>query len=614
MLVLGLPSYHHSGWGLVRDGKILRAIQEERLNRLKHYPFYVDIKDHPMILGLEYLFRGTEYSVSDLDAVTIPVLPRDQEVARSQEHWVSTKNIEEALEAQDYFNRSSMGYREDRDYTSLLNLLKNEGFQGQVVWVNHHLSHAAYAYCTSGYSKADVLSYDGTGCGMPEEVIVGFRVDNHEYEVLFKEYIPNSMGHVYSHTTERIFGEKSAGCEGKTMGLAPYGKPIKIIDNPGMSVDLKFMLYDDERKKLRSTYQTSGKTPIPDNWREAQDQEEYEMMREHKTREHLGIEPYASILGFRQQNIKMRDQKKKWSFDEEDQFYADLAATVQKEIEIAGLHYVNLLKNSGEEENLCLTGGVALNSCLNGKIRREKIYKNVFAPPACHDGGHGLGAPLFYSNLIKKSKIKRQETDFLGYPYTDDECINAAKEKGLDFTQFTSYDEVGKDIAKEAKDQKIIAVFNQGSEFGPRALGHRSIVVDPRTSEMKDTLNARVKFRESYRPFAPFVLKEKSLEYFEFDESDFMLFVAKCTEKAKKEIPAVVHVDGTARMQTVDSSNEPFYSALKHFNDLTGTPVLLNTSFNVAGEPIVETPEDAIRCFMGTSIDVLYLNKIKIEK
>jgi len=193
-------------------------------------------------------------------------------------------------------------------------------------------------------------------------------------------------------------------------------------------------------------------------------------------------------------------------------------------------------------------------------------------------------------------------------------CRQAAAEAGIKFQEFENTDLLGQDIAESLVDQKIIAVFNEGSEFGPRALGHRSIMVDPRTAEMKDVLNARVKFREAYRPFAPIVLQDHALDYFEFDNSDFMLFVAHATQKAIDEVPAVIHVDGTARMQSVGETNEPFYSTLSHFYKLTGVPVLLNTSFNVAGEPIVETPQDAIRCFMGTSIDILYLNNLKIEK
>jgi carbamoyltransferase len=570
MLVLGLPSFHHSGWGLVKDGKPIRAIQEERLNRIKHYPYYTDTKEHPMQLGLDYLFKGLNHSVEDCDAATIPMMPNGEEYHDMQ--YLVVDSIDEVI---------SKGLK--NNYNNVLSFIKSKGFKGKVVFVNHQLSHAAYAYNFSGYEKTDVISYDGAGCGFPPEVVVGFSVDNHNYEKLFSYNVPHSLGHIYSNTTNRIFGDRSDGCEGKVMGLAPYGK-----NNP----DYTMLVLDKKNDMYVATYPNTTKMFYP------------------------GVEPYNSKFGLRQGMITQRENKKKWDFDDpKDMFYVDLAATAQSSVEAAGIHYVKKLKNISGNENLCITGGVALNSCLNGLIRRTSIYSSTFAAPACHDGGHGLGAPLFYCNLVKKNKdFKRVTSDFFGYPYSDDDCIQAADELGVSYEKFDTLDDLGSDIADSLIDQKIIAVFNEGSEFGPRALGHRSIMVDPRTAEMKDTLNARVKFREGYRPFAPIVLKEHAAEYFEFDDSDFMLFVAKATERAKKEVPAVIHVDGTARMQTVGSDNEPFYSTLKNFYDKTGTAVLLNTSFNVAGEPIVETPQDAIRCFLGTSIDILYLNKIKITK
>jgi carbamoyltransferase len=569
MLILGLPSFHHSGWGLVKDGIPLRAIQEERLNRIKHYPYYTDLIKHPMSLGVEYLFRGFDFSVADCDAATIPMLPRDNSLKHLEMYVVDS--VDEVI------NRNLK-----TDYNQVLKFIKSQGFKGKIVFVNHQLSHAAYAYNLSGYESCDILSYDGAGCGDPPEVVVAYHVDNHEYKRVFSYRVPHSLGHVYSNTTNRIFGERSDGCEGKVMGLAPYGSPRP---------ELKMLTHKPDENMYVSTYQNTTKM------------------------QYSGVEPHASIFGLRQSNIPQRESRKKWDFeDAEDNFYADLAASAQNSVEEAGIHYVKRLNSETGEENLCLTGGVALNSCLNGLIRRNNIYSSTFAPPACHDGGHGLGAPLFYSNFVSPIKSDRVKSDFFGYPYTTEDCIKAANELGASFEKFDNLDELGEDIAQTVADQKIIAIFNEGSEFGPRALGHRSIVVDPRTPEMKDVLNARVKFREAYRPFAPIVLKDHALEFFEFDESDFMLFVAKGTDRAKKEVPAVIHVDGTARMQTVTEENQPFHSMLSHFHKITGTPVLLNTSFNIAGEPIVETPQDAIRCFMGTSIDVLYLNLLKITK
>jgi len=568
MIVLGLPSPHHSGWGLIKDGKVVRAIQEERLNRIKHYPYYTDLQKYPMTLGIDYLFNGLEFDISNCDVVTIPSIPR---TVKDYDHLdvVAFESVDEVI------NNNI-----DPNNDVVLSYIRSKGFSGKVVFVNHQLSHAAYVYNYSGYKSCDVLSYDGSGCGWPPEVVAGFHVDNHSYTKLFSYHVPHSLGHIYSNTTDRIFGPKSDGQEGKTMGLAPYGVP-----NP----NLKMLIQQEDM--FVATYPNTTKMP------------------------YAGVHPYNSVFGLRQGNIPQRTKGKEWDFDDpSDKAYISLAASAQNSIEEAGMYYARKLKGLTDEENLCLVGGVALNGCLNGLIRRSKIYNSTFAGPASHDGGHGLGAPLYYSNLSNPSPVQKIKDDFLGYSYTVDECKNAAVEFNVDYEEFDSIDSLGIDMAKSIVDQKIVAIFEGASEFGPRALGHRSIVVDPRCPEMKDVLNAKVKFREAYRPFAPFVLKEHALDFFEFDDSEYMLFVAKATERAKREVPAVIHVDDTARMQTVTSDNQPFYNLLNHFYRMTGTPVLLNTSFNVAGEPIVETPQDAIRCFLSTSIDILYLNSLKIKK
>ena len=570
MIILGLPSYHHSGWGLVKDGKVIRAVQEERLNRIKNYPYHTDTEKYPMSLGIDYLFKGQDFNLCDCDAATVPRLPVEKKYHNLD--MVEVASVDQVL--QENFMPS---------YNDLFTLIKSRGFRGKIIFVNHQLSHAAYVYNYSGYETTDIISYDGSGCGCPPEVIAAYHVKDHSYKRIFSHKVPHSLGHIYSNTTRTIFGDKSDGEEGKTMGLAPYGK-----SNP----ELKMMQLDEENNRYVATYSNTTKIP------------------------YSGIEPYASLIGLRQENLPQRERKKPWDLNSDsDKYYADLAATAQDSIEEAGVYYVNKLKKATNCDNLCITGGVALNSCLNGLIRRLGIYNSTFAGPASHDGGLGLGASLYYSNLIDtNNKTPKIESDFLGYPYDITDCKNAAKEFNVNFEEFPDLDSLGADASQSLVDQKIIAVFRGASEFGPRALGHRSIMVDPRSAEMKDTLNARVKFREGFRPFAPIVLKEHAREYFEFEESDYMLFVAKSTDKARQEIPATIHIDGTARMQTVDKKNQPFHEILKNFHKATGTPVLLNTSFNVAGEPMIETPQDAIRCFLGTAIDILYLDNLKISK
>ena len=573
MYILGIPSFHHPSWTLLKDGKVIMAIQEERVNRIKNYPVGRDLKKTPLIQGYYYIIKHAKIKPSEIDHITIP--------SRIDENTITSYNVDYIKKLKSTSNASQSLKQKLSSYKPIIKTLVKEGFRGNIHFIDHHTCHAAYVYYHSNFNSSAILSVDGSGDGFPPEAIAGFTVSDRDFKKIFSFKVPHSLGHIYSNVTNKIFGEKSDGEEGKTMGLAPYGKPIE---------GLKLSQIKDDY--VQATYSSTTKIKYD------------------------GIEPYASKLGSRLENIKTRP-KRKWNLDsQEDKFYTNLAATVQKNLEEAMIFYANLLKEKTNQENLCLTGGVALNSSANALIKRDTKFENVFAAPAANDAGTSAGSALYlyYSVLNKKSDRHQIKNDYLGFSYSDKDCLESVKKHGLPFEQFSSKKELATSCSKDLSNQKIIGLFNEGSEFGPRALGHRSIIVDPRKAEMKDILNSRVKFREIFRPFAPAVLKSKAEEYFEFSDSPFMLFIANCKEEAIQKTPAINHVDNTARLQTVDQNNQPFFDIITEFYKETNVPVILNTSFNVAGEPIVETPSDAINCFLNTDIDILYLNNIKINK
>lgn len=574
MYILGIPSFHHPGWTLVKDGRILLAIQEERVNRIKNYPVNCNLKKYPLILGYYYILRHANLTAKDINHIAIPTRIDNNTTTSYDANY-----IKKCFNST--FHKSESLKQKLNAYKSIIKTVIKDGFKGNIHFIDHHTCHAAYTYYYSNFNDSAILSVDGSGDDWPPEAIAGFIVLNKDFKKIFSFKVPHSLGHIYSNVTNKIFGEKSDGEEGKTMGLAPYGKPL---------TDLEFCKIKDGY--VQATYSSTTKIKYD------------------------GLEPYANTLGNRLEKIPTRP-KRKWNLNsKEDRFYADLAATVQRDLEKAIVFYSDLLKEKTKLENLCLTGGVALNSSANALIRRSGKFKNVFAAPAANDAGTSAGAALYlYYNVLEKESARQPiNKDFLGFSYSNSDCLKTVKKYGLPFEKLSSRQTLAVSCSEDLCAKKIIGLFNESSEFGPRALGHRSIIVDPRQAEMKDILNSRVKFREVFRPFAPAVLKFEANKYFEFSDSPFMLFIANCKEEAIKKTPAINHIDNTARLQTVDYNNQPFFDIITEFFKKTNIPVILNTSFNVAGEPIVETPSDAINCFLNTDIDVLYLNNIKINK
>ncbi len=454
-------------------------------------------------------------------------------------------------------------------------------FSGKVEFYPHHECHLASSWYPSGYDQALVVSYDGLG-----EIETGlFAVgEGSSIKVVHKSNrYPDSLGLLYSAVTH-FLGWKHHCDEGIVMGLACYGDPDELV-------------LDHDR-----SYLDVFREIIPDlgslDYRINRDWISY-----HEVRDKWISDLFVSVFGERREYDGLITQHHK-----------NIAAALQRRLEEIVLAQLERARKLYAKPKLCLSGGVALNCSLNGKIEQSKLFDEIFVQPASGDSGVALGACYMASKKREPDMQPVQMHNFyLGSRFDSCEIVEDFMEAGLSPCEAADLPNL---IAKKLHAGKIIGWFQGGAEFGPRALGNRSILTRPFPGDMKDYLNARVKFREEFRPFAPAILAEYYREYFEIGQlSPHMLIACEATEKGRKEIPATVHVDNSCRVQTVTAESNPaFYNLLKAFHDESGCPVLLNTSFNVKGQPIVNTPKQAIDCFLNTNIDYLVIGKYFVGK
>lgn len=462
-------------------------------------------------------------------------------------------------------------------------------YDGEIIFAEHHQSHAASAFFASPFEDAAILTIDGVG----EWTTTSYGYGSGNKITLTHEIkFPHSLGLLYSAFTQYLGFKVNSG-EYKVMGLAPYGKPVYydlIMEN---MIDLK----DDGSFKLNMDYfaYTYAQQMINDKFVE---------LFGHPPRE-----PEAKI----------------------EQHHCDIAMSIQRVTEEVMLRMVNHLYEETGQKNLCMAGGVALNSVANGRIIRETPFEEVFIQPTAGDaGGIGVATFIWFNILGNKHDVAHKsnpngirtgpekdlmQNSYLGPEYSNDEIKRFLDEKEVVYEEL-GREELLKRTAEIIAGKRVVGWFQGRMEWGPRALGNRSILADPRDKEMKDIVNLKVKFRESFRPFAPTVLLDKAAEYFELDrQSPYMLLVAQVREDKKRVIPAVTHVDGSARVQTIAREDNPlYYDLIDAFYKITGVPVVLNTSFNVRGEPIVCTPEDAYTCFMRTKMDNLVMGNFMMRK
>ena len=591
--ILGISAfYHDSAATILVDGKIIAAAQEERFTRKKHDPSYP-------FNAIEFVLDFAKIKLNDVDQIIFFEKPF-LKFERLLETYVAfaPKGFKSFCKAMPIWLKNKLFQKK-----MLFNELKkhdiNFNNEQKIYFSDHHLSHAASAFFPSPFEEAIVLTADGVGEWATTTVAVG---RNNNLEIKKEIHFPHSLGLLYSAFTYYAGFKVNSG-EYKLMGLAPYGTPIyhdKIINN---LIDIK----EDGSFHLDQTYfnYATGLT--------------------------MTSEKFHSLFG---QNP--RDSKQ----DQLTQFHMDIAASIQKVTEDIMIKLTRSLKKEFKISNLCLAGGVALNCVANGKILKEKIFDNIWVQPAAGDAGGSLGAALALwhieqNNLRKVNLNDDMQGSYLGPEYTQKQIEDQLNNLGAIFSSVNE-SELIEMTAEGLSKGKAVGWFQGRMEFGPRALGGRSILGDPRSSSMQKNLNLKVKYRESFRPFAPSILKDDLSEWFDIDvESPYMLMVANVNSKKitrmseketklfgidklnikRSEIPAVTHVDYSARIQTVNGeTNLKYFKLIQKFKAKTGCPVIVNTSFNVRGEPIVNTPMEAFNCFMGTELDILVIGNCYLDK
>jgi len=564
MNILGISCYYHdAAAALVQDGQLVAAAEEERFNRKKHY------SDFPK-MAVEYCLKEAGIEIGDVDEVVFyekPIVKFDRILNMYLFTW--PRSMISFLKAIPLWLKDRLWIRND--------IQKQLGIEDkEVLFAEHHMSHAASAFLVSPYDKAAILTLDGVGEWATTARGYGEGTAIHLEEQI---HFPHSIGLLYSAITSYL-GFRVNDAEWKVMGLAPYGKP-EYLDRFEKLVDLK----EDGSFRLDMRY-----------------------FKHHWSSKRMFNRRFENLFG-RPQRVPESDL---------EDFHRDIAHSGQKLVERI---IVNLARATHEKyglDDLVIAGGVGLNSVANWKILKETPFERVWIQPAAGDSGGAVGAAFYvWNTVLGNPRTYVMNHAYLGPAYGDDECKSLLEARKIPFETFDRA-ELCKRAAKHVADDKVIGWYQGRMEFGPRALGSRSIVANPTKAEMKDVINAKIKFREKFRPFAPSVLLERAHEFFEMDEGlelPYMLMVPKVREEVRDKIPAVTHEDGTGRVQTVTKRDNPlYYDMIAEFEKLTGVPVVVNTSFNVRGEPIVNTPENALNCFLKTGMDVLVLGNCIVDK
>ena len=564
MTILGISCfYHDSAACILKEGEVVAAVAEERYTRKKHDNGFPKN-------AIDFCLRRAGISANEVDAFAFyekPLIKFERVISQHLQHFPKS--------AKTYVESIGSWFEEK---LQIKKLLKEEFYyHRKIVFVPHHLSHAASAYYLSGFKKASIVTIDGVGEWATTTIGLGegkkITIDK---EIRF----PHSLGLFYSTITAYL-GFRVNNSEYKVMGLAAYGNPKRFMPK----IDELVSLYEDGSYALNMKY-------FDYTWSD-----------------HMPSKNMENLFGH---PVRKKDEKI-------DKYHKDIAASVQLKLEEAVFNLLNVASKRYKTKNLCLAGGVAFNSVMNGKIVKKTPFKNIYAPPDPGDGGGAMGA-AFYVHKESSQKPIKGFSVYLGPDFAWYEIKKVLRQKSLSFRLYTKKKELIDRVVDQLYKKKVIGWFQGRMEWGPRALGARSILADASDVKMKDIINAKVKKREMFRPFAPVILEEYVDTYFKAKDQPkvlgkYMLTVLPFKEKGRREAPATVHVDGTGRLQSIARDDNPlYYDLIKLYMKKTGTPILVNTSFNVRGEPIVCTPEEAVNCFLTTEIDILVIDSYLVTK
>ena len=565
MNILGLSFYYHdSSAALVQDGKLIAAAEEERFSRVKHDSGFPG-------LAIDFCLKMGGITMHDVDYVVFYEKP-----------FVKFERM--LLSAMATFPRSSAVFRESMqrwvsDKLWIKSMMSKEmGIpSSKLLFADHHMSHAASSYFTSPFDDSAILTVDGAGEWSTSTMGHG---KGNKIEIIKEMRFPHSLGLLYSAFTAYCGFEINEG-EYKLMGMHPYGKPvhvdkiyelIDVAEDGSLWHDMKYFAY-------------------------------------HYSRDSTLAEAFGQHFGKPPRDPKLQDKSL-------DPYYCDMAASIQRVTEEILQKMAGHLHQVTGSKNLCLAGGVALNSVANFKTLRDGPFDNVYIHPAPGDDGGCVGAAYWaYNHVLDQPRGPALDHAYLGSEYSDEEIEEFLSKNDIAFEKIEDDEEFFEFVAQSLVDGMVCGWYRGRFEWGPRALGARSIIADPRKPEMKEKLNSKIKFREAFRPFAPSVLEERADEFFEFPNAEqhfparFMLYVTPVREEKRDVLPAITHEDGSGRLQTVYKATNPgYHRMIERFGEKTGVPVIMNTSFNLKGEPIVEHPSHAFNTFSLSGMDLLFLN------
>jgi carbamoyltransferase len=576
MYILGINAYHaDSSAAIFKDGKMIAATEEERFRRIKHWAGFPS-------MAVSFCLHEAGIDLSRVDHIAIG---RDPSAKLGKKLWFLATNPGGGWSAvKDRLRNARKVSSLEEEFTAVDPSVDPAIVKKKIHQVEHHRSHLASAFFASPFEEAALLSIDGSGDFTT--TMIGRGMGN-KISVLDSVDFPHSVGIFYTAFTQ-LLGFPHYGDEYKVMGLAPYGQPIYtdrlrkcliFLDNGLFKLDLRYF------RSAKSGIISYGDDHIP-----------------------VVAPLYSPFMTEEFGRPRQKDEPL-------SQYHKDLAASVQRVTEELIFHLLGHLHTNTGLDKVCIAGGVAQNSVANGKLTRSTPFKEIYIPSAGHDAGISMGAALYvYNQLLDQPRAEPVWSAYTGSRFTNEEIEQYLQSRNIAYQRFSD-EELYERVTDRLIDAGVIGWFNGRAEFGPRALGARSILADPRRQDAKDLLNSKIKRRESFRPFAPSILKEYVEEYFEVtDVVPFMEKVFPIREEKRQAIPAVTHADGTGRLQSVDRAVSPrYYSLIEAFRRKTGVPILLNTSFN-ENEPIVNSPEQALECFLRTSMDMLVLENCVITR